>query len=64
MTAWRWICTSSSSGIAICGSGGEQRRRLIGSVAEIGQLVPVVVIRDAETLVLIDRYLRVEAASK
>jgi hypothetical protein len=40
---------------------GEQRRRLIGSVAEIGQQVPVVVIHDAERLVLIDGYLRVEA---
>jgi ParB-like chromosome segregation protein Spo0J len=40
---------------------GEQRRRLIGSVAEVGQLVPVVVIRDADRLVLIDGYLRVEA---
>jgi hypothetical protein len=40
---------------------GEQRRRLIGSVAEIGQQVPVVVIRDADQLVLIDGYLRVEA---
>jgi ParB-like chromosome segregation protein Spo0J len=40
---------------------GEQRRRLIGSVAEIGQQVPVVVIRDADRLVLIDGYLRVEA---
>jgi ParB-like chromosome segregation protein Spo0J len=40
---------------------GEQRRRLIGSVAEIGQQVPVVVIRDAERLVLIDGYLRIEA---
>ena len=38
-----------------------QRRRLIGSVAEIGQQVPVIVIRDAERLVLIDGYLRVEA---
>jgi hypothetical protein len=38
---------------------GEQRRRLIGSVAEIGQQVPVVVIRDADRLVLIDGYLRV-----
>jgi len=38
-----------------------QRRRLIGSVAEIGQQVPVVVIREAERLVLIDGYLRVEA---
>lgn len=40
---------------------GEQRRRLIGSMAEIGQQVPVVVIRDADRLVLIDGYLRVEA---
>jgi hypothetical protein len=40
---------------------GEQRRRLIGSIAEIGQQVPVIVIRDAERLVLIDGYLRVEA---
>lgn len=40
---------------------GEQRRRLIGSVAEIGQQVPVVVIHDADQLVLIDGYLRVEA---
>jgi hypothetical protein len=40
---------------------GEQRRRLIGSVAEIGQQVPVVVIHDADRPVLIDGYLRVEA---
>jgi hypothetical protein len=40
---------------------GERRRRLIGSIAEIGQQVPVVVIRDAERLVLIDGYLRIEA---
>jgi hypothetical protein len=40
---------------------GEQRRRLIGSVAEIGQQVPVIVVRDAERFVLIDGYLRVEA---
>jgi ParB-like chromosome segregation protein Spo0J len=39
----------------------EQRRRLIGSVAEVGQQVPVVVIRDTDRLVLIDGYLRVEA---
>ena len=39
----------------------EQRRRLIGSVAEIGQQVPVIVIREDERLVLIDGYLRVEA---
>jgi len=40
---------------------GEERRRLIGSVAEMGQQVPVVVIRDAERYVLIDGYLRIEA---
>jgi ParB-like chromosome segregation protein Spo0J len=40
---------------------GKQRRRMIGSVAEIGQQVPVIVIRDAERYVLIDGYLRVEA---
>jgi len=40
---------------------GDQRRRLIGSIAEIGQQVPVIVIRDAERFVLIDGYLRVEA---
>lgn len=40
---------------------GEQRRRMIGSVAEIGQQVPVIVVRDAERFVLIDGYLRVEA---
>ncbi len=40
---------------------GDQRRRLIGSVAEIGQQVPVIVIRDGERFVLIDGYLRVEA---
>ena len=40
---------------------GEQRRRLIGSLAEVGQQVPVVVIRDADRLVLIDGYLRIEA---
>jgi ParB-like chromosome segregation protein Spo0J len=40
---------------------GDQRRRMIGSVAEVGQQVPVVVIRDADRLVLIDGYLRVEA---
>ena len=41
-----------------------QRRRLLGSVAEIGQQVPVIVIREAERLVLIDGYLRVEALRK
>ncbi|HUS32450.1 MAG TPA: ParB N-terminal domain-containing protein [Kofleriaceae bacterium] len=42
----------------------EQRRRLIGSVAEIGQQVPVIVIREDQRLVLIDGYLRVEALRK
>lgn len=42
----------------------DQRRRLIGSVAEIGQQVPVIVIRDAERFVLIDGYLRVEALQR
>jgi hypothetical protein len=42
----------------------EQRRRVIGSVAEIGQQVPVIVIREDERLVLIDGYLRVEALRK
>jgi hypothetical protein len=53
VTAWRWTCTSSSSGTDLRIHDGEQRRRLIGSVAEIGQQVPVVVIRDADRLVLI-----------
>lgn len=39
----------------------DRRRRLIASVAEIGQQVPVVVVHDDEQLVLIDGYLRVEA---
>jgi ParB-like chromosome segregation protein Spo0J len=38
-----------------------RRRRLIASVAEIGQQVPVVVVHDDDQLVLIDGYLRVEA---
>jgi hypothetical protein len=38
----------------------EPRRRLIGSLAAIGQQVPVVVIRDGEQLVLIDGYLGVD----
>jgi hypothetical protein len=42
----------------------EQRRRLVGSVAEVGQQVPVIVIREAERFVLIDGYLRVEALRK
>lgn len=41
--------------------GGDRRRRLIASVAELGQQVPVIVIRDGDRLVLIDGYLRVEA---
>ena len=40
---------------------GEQRRRMIGSVAELGQQVPVIVVRDGERYVLIDGYLRVDA---
>lgn len=40
---------------------GDRRRRLIASVAEIGQQVPVVAVRDGERLVLIDGYLRVDA---
>jgi ParB family transcriptional regulator, chromosome partitioning protein len=38
-----------------------RRRRLIASVAEIGQQVPVIVIEEDDHLVLIDGYLRVEA---
>lgn len=38
-----------------------RRRRLIASVAEIGQQVPIVVVHDDDQLVLIDGYLRVEA---
>jgi len=38
-----------------------RRRRLIGSLAEIGQQVPVVVVADGDRLVLIDGYLRVDA---
>jgi ParB family chromosome partitioning protein len=40
---------------------GDRRRRLIASVAEIGQQVPVIVIHEDDRLVLIDGYLRVEA---
>lgn len=40
---------------------GARRRRLIGSLAEIGQQVPVVVIADGDRFVLIDGYLRVDA---
>jgi ParB-like chromosome segregation protein Spo0J len=39
----------------------ERRRRLIGSIAEVGQQVPVVVIAEGDRFVLIDGYLRVEA---
>ncbi len=39
----------------------DRRRRLIASVAEIGQQVPVVVVHDDDRVVLIDGYLRVEA---
>lgn len=39
----------------------DRRRRLIASVAEIGQQVPVVLVNDDDRLVLIDGYLRVEA---
>lgn len=39
----------------------DRRRRLIASVAEHGQQVPVIVITDRDRLVLIDGYLRVEA---
>lgn len=38
-----------------------RRRRLMASVAEIGQQVPVVVVAEGERLVLIDGYLRIEA---
>lgn len=40
---------------------GDRRRRLMASVAEVGQQVPVVVIREGERLVLIDGHLRVAA---
>jgi ParB-like chromosome segregation protein Spo0J len=39
----------------------DRRRRLIASVAELGQQVPVVVVRESERLVLIDGYVRVDA---
>ncbi len=41
--------------------GGDRRRRLIASVAELGQQVPVIVIHERERLVLIDGYLRIDA---
>ena len=40
---------------------GARRRRLIASIAEVGQQVPVVAVAEGERLVLIDGYLRVEA---
>jgi ParB family transcriptional regulator, chromosome partitioning protein len=43
---------------------GERRRRLIGSLAEIGQQVPVVVIAEGDRFVLIDGYLRVDALAR
>lgn len=43
---------------------GDRRRRLIGSLAEMGQQVPVVVIEDGERFVLIDGYLRVDALAR
>lgn len=42
----------------------DRRRRLIGSLAEIGQQVPVVVIADGDRFVLIDGYLRVDALAR
>lgn len=41
--------------------GGEARRRLQASLAEEGQRVPVLVVRDGDALVLIDGYARCEA---
>lgn len=43
---------------------GARRRRLIASIAEVGQQVPVVAITEGERLVLIDGYLRVEALQR
>jgi len=43
---------------------GDRRRRLIGSLAEIGQQVPVVVVPEGDRFVLIDGYLRVEALAR
>jgi hypothetical protein len=42
----------------------ERRRRLIGSLAEVGQQVPVVVIAEGDRFVLIDGYLRVDALTR
>jgi len=42
----------------------DRRRRLIGSLAEIGQQVPVVVIAEGDRFVLIDGYLRVDALAR
>lgn len=41
-----------------------RRRRLIGSIAEVGQQVPVVVIAEGDRVVLIDGYLRVDALAR
>jgi ParB-like chromosome segregation protein Spo0J len=41
-----------------------RRRRLRGSLAEIGQQVPVVVIAEGERYVLIDGYQRVDALAR
>lgn len=42
----------------------DRRRRLIGSIAELGQQVPVVVIAEGERFVLIDGYVRVDALAR
>lgn len=42
----------------------DRRRRLIGSIAEIGQQVPVVVIAEGDRVVLVDGYLRVDALAR
>lgn len=42
----------------------DRRRRLVGSIAELGQQVPVVVIAEADRFVLIDGYLRVDALAR
>lgn len=43
---------------------GARRRRLLGSLAEVGQQVPVVVIAEGDRFVLIDGYLRVDALAR
>lgn len=42
----------------------DRRRRLIGSLAELGQQVPVVVVAEGDRVVLIDGYLRVDALAR